>query len=113
MKRILRNLKLGWVSFLLMLGACATQTLPPGGQTTESIVAACTSYTSTLHALTPFKAKLSASDILYVGKANTLVTPICSDPASYTTAGALQAVVTEAAQLSTILKPFKANGGKP
>ena len=95
---------------LAFLGACATQTLPPGGQTTESIITACSSYASALSALTQFKSKLSANDVASVNKSNALVSPICSNPASYNTSGAVSAIVYETANLSAILK---ANGGKP
>ena len=51
---------------LLALGACATQTLPPGGQVTESVITACSSYSAVLSALTPFKPRLSAGDVVTV-----------------------------------------------
>jgi hypothetical protein len=95
---------------LAFLGACSTtQTLPPGGQTTESLVTACTSYASALHALTPFKSKLSATEINYVNQSNALAAPVCANPANYSTSGALQAIITETADLNSILK---VNGGK-
>ena len=88
---------------LLALGACATQTLPPGGQVTESVITACSSYATVLTSLTPFKPKLSASDVATVNKSVALTMPICSDPNSYNTSGALAAVVAETANLKSIL----------
>ena len=88
---------------LLALGACATQTLPPGGQVTESVITACSSYGAALSALTPFKPKLSAGDVATVNKSVALTMPICSDPNSYNTSGALAAVVAETANLKSIL----------
>ena len=88
---------------LLALGACATQTLPPGGQVTESVITACSSYGAVLSSLTPFKPKLSASDVATVNKSVALTMPICSDPNSYNTSGALAAVVAETANLKSIL----------
>ena len=88
---------------LLGLGACATQTLPPGGQVTESVITACSSYATVLTSLTPFKPKLSASDVATVNKSVALTMPICSDPNSYNTSGALAAVVAETANLKSIL----------
>ena len=88
---------------LLALGACATQTLPPGGQVTESVITACSSYGTVLSALTPFKAKLSMGDVATVNKSVALTMPICSDPNSYNSSGALAAVVAETANLKSIL----------
>ena len=88
---------------LLALGACATQTLPPGGQVTESVITACSGYGTVLSALTPFKPKLSTGDVATVNKSISLTMPICSDPNSYNTSGALAAVVAETANLKTIL----------
>ena len=88
---------------LLGLGACATQTLPPGGQVTESVITACSGYGAVLSSLTPFKPKLSAGDVSTVNKSVALTMPICSDPNSYNTSGALAAVVAETANLKSIL----------
>ena len=104
MKKWLNKVKAWWlITGLAVLGACATQTLPPGGQVTESVITACSSYGTVLSALTPFKPKLSAGDVATVNKSVALTMPICSDPNSYNTSGALAAVVAETANLKTIL----------
>lgn len=108
--------KIKWAvlfSGLALSGACATfggttQTLPPGGATTESVVTACSAYATVLKSLTPLKPTMSASEISTVGKSILLTSPVCSNPSSYNTNGALQAILAETANLKTIL----ANGGK-
>ncbi len=110
MKKLLDKIKWGWIiPGLVVLGACTSQTLPPGGQVTESVITACSSYATVLTALTPFKPRLSANDISTVNKSITLTIPICSSPSSYNTSGAVAAVMAETANLKTILS---ANGGK-
>ena len=111
MKKFIDKIKLACLLFgLAFLGACATsQTLPPGGQTTEGVISACDSFATALTAVTPFKPKLSPGDIAKVNAAILLVSPVCQNPSSYNSNGALSAIVTETANLSAILK---ANGGK-
>ena len=110
MKRLGTRIKWGILGLAMIgFGACATtQTLPPGGATTESIITACTSYATALGGLTPIKGTMSPSGVSAVDTSIRLVSPICSNPASYSTPGALQAIVTETANLKTIL----AKGGK-
>lgn len=112
MKRFLDKIKWAFLfTGLAILGACATQqTLPPGGQTTEAVISACDSFSSALTAVIPFKSKMSSGDISKVNAAILLASPICHNPASYNSNGAISAIVTETGNLSAILK---ANGGKP
>ena len=108
MKKWLNKVKAWWlITGLAVLGACATQTLPPGGQVTESVITACSSYATVLTSLTPFKPKLSASDVATVNKSIALTRPICSNPNSYNASGALAAVVAETSNLKNILKGVK------
>lgn len=90
---------------LVALGliSCTTQTLPPGGQTTESVITACATYTTVLQQLTAIKSRLTASDINTVNKSVALSEPICGNPNSYNTAGAISALVTETATLKSII----------
>lgn len=106
----MKFLKALFPALMLLVAACSTtQTLPPGGKTTEDVIAACTSYAGSLNALIPFKDKLPANVIDNINKSIALTMPICSNPASYSATGAVAAVTAESGNLSTILK---ANGGK-
>jgi len=94
---------------LALLGACATQTLPPGGATTEAVSSACDTFGAALQSVTPLKPKLSKGDINRINAAILLTSPICENPASYNTNGALSAVITETGNIQAVLK---ANGSK-
>lgn len=110
LKKFGTKIKLGILGLAFLgFGACSTtQTLPPGGANTESIITACTSYGTALKSIIPIKSTMSPSGISSVDTSIRLVDPICSNPASYSTPGALQAILTETANLKTIL----AKGGK-
>jgi len=92
-----------------MLGACATQTLPPGGSTTEAVMSACGTFGAALQSVTPLKPKLSKGDINKIDAAILLTSPICENPAAYNSNGALSALVTETGNIQAVLK---SNGGK-
>jgi len=95
---------------LALLGACATtQTLPPGGATTEAVMSACGTFGAALRSVTPLKPKLSQGDINRIDAAILLTSPICENPAAYNTNGALSALVTETGNIQAVLK---SNGGK-
>ncbi len=100
-KNLIRGLILG-VSALIIVG-CATQTLPPGGQTTESVITACSTYATVLIQLTAIKPQLSASDVGTINKSVTLTEPICGNPNSYNSSGAISALMTETTTLKSIL----------
>ncbi len=88
---------------ILLLGGCTTtQTLPPGGQTTEAIIATCNTYQAALKALTPVKSTMSAANIAIVNAANNLTQPICGNPAAYNSNGALAALQAEIGNLQAI-----------
>ena len=107
--RTFKSISHGIILFFsgLTLAACASQSLPPGGQVTESVITACSGYATVLTSLTPFKPKLSASDVATINKSIALTMPICSDPSSYNTSGAVAAIVAETSNLKNILKGVK------
>jgi len=97
------------VVVLALLGACATQKLPPGGATTEAVISACDTFGAALRSVTPLKPKLSQGDINRIDAAILLTSPICENPAAYNTNGALSTVATETGNIQAILK---STGGK-
>jgi hypothetical protein len=97
---------------LISFGACAMfggQTLPPGGAVTESVVTVCSTFSASLKAVTPMKATMTANDISIVDKSILFATPICKNPASYNSNGAIAGLKAEIKNLVSI---FKTNGGK-
>lgn len=92
----------------LVLAACASQSLPPGGATQESMITACRAYDDALVQLS--SVSLTAPEIGEVNTIRALINPICTDPNSYQLPGLLQNVQVETTRILTL---YKNKGGKP
>ncbi len=99
---------IGLLSGLLLFGACATQSLPPGGATQEAMTTACNAYATALTQAAT--APLTQADINQVNSIRAIINPICGSNKSYQIPGLIQQVNTEAQQL---LMLYSVRKGKP
>ncbi len=115
-KLVKKILSILGISTVLVLSGCAsffgaTQTLPPGGTTTESVASVCDIFTATLKTLTPLKSSMSSGNIATVNASIRLAQPICDNKTMYNSNSAIVAIKAETANLAAILKTSK--GVKP
>ena len=112
MRKLMRNIKnlirgsiLGIAGISLM--ACSLmvhQALPPGGQTAETVISYCDIFSTALRTVTPLKATMTSNDRSIVQKSILFATPICGNPSSYNTNGAIAGLKAEIANIQLIIK---------